>query len=735
MTVSQALRNELCQKLRGVGLSKEVTLPLIDAITKQVNAEGPENVVRRLKILKQAAVDVLAGGSATFPWISHTNGVPKGPWKPVWEMLGHSSHKHRKRAFNALMVYASLVLPKRACPTAAQERKFLGSVTHGVVEAKVRNDQAETLSQTKEWKRSENAIMRMLGTTGWTSKLQEAPDALSYILRKKGVEGDAKAVAYAERQLLTFLGTDAGREFHPFPSVLAALGSVGSDYFELVHPYHNAFGDWSKSVPPTEPIGVIGSSQEPGMKFRAFASPNLILQAALEPLKVSLLAAVSRLTFDCTHDQSKGILKVQEWLHQSNCVFAVDLSDATNNFPLGLQTSLLRRIGIDESHVRLLELVSRSPYKLMWGERKLVSWDIGQPLGAGPSFPAFALAHSCLAICAGLKAGLPLDEIQDSFLVLGDDFVTKSEGLHREYRKLLKELSCPISEQKCLESRVASEFAGKLIFANLVYHGYKYSTTSDVSFLDIVRTLGPQAISEHFLTRDQVAVCKLVSDIPEPFGLGFNPKGLKYAVRYEKYLWLKQELSKKDKPSEYVSLASLYNKFAHLASKSDLWSYLQADTRQFQETETRLGYGQRMGTAKDLFGVRQGVFLSMNIEKGDPRAKPPLVKARELKAISEVIDRRMLTSAVSTAQIATFAVSAIYRAIREYGGTDPSPYLSHSITALVCLGSDHVGTLIRQYRTDSFTPGISTPRFAAHYLDPSSSVGSTKVTSVTPSLS
>jgi len=731
MTISQALRNELCQKLRGVGLSKEVTLPLIDTITKQVNAEGPENVVKRLKVLKQAAINVLAGGDATFPWISHTNGAPKGPWKPVWKMLEHSSHKHRKRAFNALMVYASLVLPKRACPTAAQERKFLSSVEHSSVEAQVRNERAESLSQTKEWRRSEYALLSMLGTAGWTSKLSEAPDAISYILRKKGVEGDARAVTYAERQLLTFLGTDAGREFHPFPSVLATLGSVGQDYFDLVHPYHNAYGDWRESVPSTEPVGVIGSTQEPGMKFRAFASPNLILQAALEPLKVNLLSAVSRLPFDCTHDQGKGIVKVQEWLHRSNTVFAVDLSDATNNFPLGLQTSLLRRIGIDESHVRLLELVSRSPYKLMWGERKLVSWDIGQPLGAGPSFPAFALAHSCLAICAGLKAGLPLDEIQDSFLVLGDDFVTKSEGLHREYRKLLKELSCPISEQKCLESRIASEFAGKLIFANSVYHGYKYSTASDVSFLDVVRTLGPQAISEHFLTRDQVAVCKLVQDIPEPFGLGFNPKGLKYEVRYEKYLWLKNELSKKDKPLEYVSLASLYNKFAHLARTPDLWNYFQADTRQFQETEARLGYGQRMGTEKDLFGVRQGVLLSMFIEKGDPRAKPPLVKARELKAISDLVDRRMVTSAVSVALTATPLISRVGLALREPGVTKRDVL---SLQALYTLSSEHVRALLKLNQTNSFTPGSSISRFATHYLDLHSTVGRTMVTSVTPSL-
>lgn len=637
MTVSQVLGNDLCQKLRGVGLTKEETLPLVNLITKQVAAEGPENVIKRLKLLKQAGVNKLAGKQAEFPWIAHTPTGPKGPWKVVFRKLDSASYKHRKRALNALMVYAHLVLPKRAAPTAVQERKFLDSVEHPPNAASERNQGAVDFCRHPSWRRSVAYLADRLQRSGWSSQLSSPPDATAYILQLKGVE--QPGVDYAERHLSLILGTDAGRPFHPFPEVQAALGDRGEDYFELVHPYHNAYGDFSESEPATESVGVIGSSQEPGFKFRAFASPNLVLQCALEPLKKSLLSAVSKLPCDCTHDQDRGVRGVQKWLARGDTVFAVDLSDATNNFPLVLQLDMLRSVGLPESSVKLLELVSRSPYRKMWGDRANVTWNVGQPLGAGPSFPAFALAHTALALSAGLRAGLKPWEALEHFYVLGDDFVTNHGALHGFYRHALSELQCPISEPKCLVSDVASEFAGKLILKDHVFHGYKYRELSDQSFLDVVRSLGRQAISPVFLTREQLSYCRSVADIPEPIGLGFNPKGLPLSIRYEKYLWMKDILTD-DKPDQQkLSLGEFRNKFAYQV-KERHWRYLAADRDAFEETHSRLLPDTRSVSdlVRALPGSESKVMLPVTVPRGDPRPKPVFHRAGKVLEASAKSD-------------------------------------------------------------------------------------------------
>lgn len=101
MTISQGLRNDLCQKLSLVGLPRAIVLPLVNSIERSVRAEGSENVVKRLKLLKQAAVNHLAGLEIDLPWIKHDRKGPKGPWRPVWLMLSSKQFKHRKRALNA----------------------------------------------------------------------------------------------------------------------------------------------------------------------------------------------------------------------------------------------------------------------------------------------------------------------------------------------------------------------------------------------------------------------------------------------------------------------------------------------------------------------------------------------------------------------------------------------------------------------------------------------------------
>lgn len=594
MTSSHALRDDLCHKLRLVGLPAVVVLPLVNHITRSVACEGAENVVKRLKLLKQAGVNLIAGHPyvrSDLPWIKAGVHGPKGPWKPVWSMLSKGSFKHRKRALNALMVYAAMVFPKRAVPTATQERKFLSSVVQPDVVRLRREMKAKVLATDKLSGLSCSTLRSLSHGLRFNP---EVPDYREWISVKRS--GDEKRLEGDERNLFLFLGQDFGRAFQGFPEIREALGEeLVDDYRTLTHPWHGFDDDWREAVPPVQPIGVVGSSQEPGCKFRAFASPHTVLQCALVPIQRFLLEALKSLPWDCTHDQDSGVAVCQKWLQDGKTVYSVDLSDATNHFPLAYQEEVIKQTFpmLPASSLRLMHLVSRSPYRLMWDRTRLVSWNVGQPLGAGPSFMMFALAHAHLALRAEVMAGIPRSDAGSTFLILGDDIVINHREVHTCYRQLLGELECPVSESKCLVSDVAAEFAGKLIQRDHIFHGFKYKEVSDISFLAVIRSLGSQAISRDLLSSNQYRLARVLIDVPEPYGLGFNPKGIPLSVRWERYLTMKDLLEASEQDPLYVSSATYLNRLMHT------WGNTRASGRSDWVSSTRQFWEYNRGVNSD----------------------------------------------------------------------------------------------------------------------------------------
>jgi len=293
----------------------------------------------------------------------------------------------------------------------------------------------------------------------------------------------------------------------------------------------------------------------------------------------------------------------------------------------------------------------------MWGDAKrAISWNVGQPLGTGPSFPAFALSHAHIALAAERLAGVPETEWGTSFLILGDDFVTNHDGVHEHYRFLLNRLGCPISEGKCLSSKVYSEFAGKLISADFVYHGFKYKEVSNRSFMDIVRTLGHTAMTPKILSKEQLAYCKLVQEFPEPYGLGFNPKGRSYEDRYREFLDVQELLLRNKRERPRTTRAELQNAFVYQATNHLFTNFGEWDATRINEVHQaeRLPREPRSNLASLLIDSKVSTILevvkreeltSTMLERGDPRPDPLLeVRTRDLSLILDKVRARSVVT-------------------------------------------------------------------------------------------
>jgi hypothetical protein len=276
-------------------------------------------------------------------------------------------------------------------------------------------------------------------------------------------------------------------------------------------------------------VGKIGLIQEPGYKLRAVANPNRVYQIALKPLGDAIYKAVQQLPWDCTFDQSKAIPVVQQHLQAESRCYCIDLSGATDYFPLSLQLDLLHVLFPNMSdHIDLFQDLSRSSW--IMGDTT-IKWTKGQPLGLYPSFGSFALTHGMLLYYLNAYTH------NNEFYVLGDDVIILKDSLAAKYLEILKLIGCPISEAKSITSRNIAEFAGKIISKDNIEPQLKWRHMSDDNFIDIIKLLGMRAM--RLLRPQQRKVVKAIHDIPDFMGgIGFNPNGIPLQDRIEKYLTL-----------------------------------------------------------------------------------------------------------------------------------------------------------------------------------------------------
>lgn len=269
--------------------------------------------------------------------------------------------------------------------------------------------------------------------------------------------------------------------------------------------------------------GTISFIQEGGGKLRSVANPFRWWQTALSPLADSLYSLLKDIPWDSTHNQYGLLPAVQESLKNGDTWYSVDISSATDTFPLNLQLMVLEHLYQGDDYalesIRLFDDVSRLKwyYRADGGELKYTAWTKGQPMGLKPSFASFALTH-----------GLILYTLNDfqwngDFVVLGDDVIIKGAELHVKYRQFLESYGVPVSDSKTLQGNVA-EFASLLVTPDNLVPVRKWRTSTTDNFVDLARLWGPKSFNL-FTKRERRVLDRLRLIPPEYGGLGWGEPG------------------------------------------------------------------------------------------------------------------------------------------------------------------------------------------------------------------
>lgn len=490
------LQGAICHRLDVFGVPTVWHKPFAVIVERWVRCSGVEWTVKRLKSLK---VDLYRDRSG-LPLLTPAAKNRKGNFRGVIGSLFRYARKSEtcfRAVSNALMCYS---LFKSQKLTDSQKVKFVTAVN------------AATASYPEGFLESFSSFMKSQNRRITISGVP------SPIVFHRGAEGK-KAPILGNRSVIQ---NGAG---------LTSLAYFATDaHFELWSKYNSLYGKVTEGVdiqtfkssirssdfPNNTSVlgGEIHFLQEPGLKLRAIASPYLVHQEALRPLGNALYSALRTLPWDCTHDHSKPFSCVQSHLSQRKKIYSVDLSNATDYFPLEVQLQAL--IGLIGNHpsIDLFEEISRSQWLSTIGT---IRWNQGQPLGLYPSFASFGLTHGYLLLYLLGK------RYENEFFVLGDDVIILDDVLYEKYITTLGYLGCPFSPDKSLTSSELCEFAGKVITSNCVHHTYKWREVSNDNFLDLVRNYGRKAVS--LLSPIQRKVVGRVAHLCHPIGLNWSFEG------------------------------------------------------------------------------------------------------------------------------------------------------------------------------------------------------------------
>jgi hypothetical protein len=257
-----------------------------------------------------------------------------------------------------------------------------------------------------------------------------------------------------------------GVEFSP-SQLLDIVNKDGDDTFNLIYHFKsdhikNKLGYTRKKVLPDHPLYELSSNvykeeiknrrlsivNDPEGKARVIAILDYYSQATLKLLNKELFKRLKNFSQDRTFTQAPFIGKKDE-----NQFHSLDLSCATDRFPILLQEAILRQMMDRRYSYFWMKLLVHEPFYYQ-GEH--FSYKVGQPMGAYSSWAMFTLSHHFIVqYCANLIGEYPTKD----YIMLGDDIVINNDNLANKYKEVIASIGVAISDAKSHSSYEQYEFA------------------------------------------------------------------------------------------------------------------------------------------------------------------------------------------------------------------------------------------------------------------------------------
>lgn len=204
-------------------------------------------------------------------------------------------------------------------------------------------------------------------------------------------------------------------------------------------------------------------------KERIIAIFDYWSQTALKPLHDSLMNMLRTIKGDCTFDQQSST----RWLKVPGPYYSLDLSAATDRFPVRLQEIVLAHL-IDPEYAEAWRHVMVGYEFVVPSSSQAVKYGAGQAMGAYSSWTTFALCHHLVVRAAAMRAGYTAK--WSNYCLLGDDLVLTNPKVVREYRAIMDSLGVVISDSKTHVSEHSYEFAKRWFRSGIEVSGFPFGS-------------------------------------------------------------------------------------------------------------------------------------------------------------------------------------------------------------------------------------------------------------------
>ena len=461
------------------------------------NANGSEWTVERLKTLKNHFIHIMANLPFEKEWIAYKGTLPKGPFGTLFR-LGLKNPKICLAVLNSYMAYMSPSVEKQKCVLQNISRGYPSKEVESFV-----NSQFHVISLTKKLMEHGQYLFKVL-------TIDKLKPSLSTALNtsKPFIDGDEEdsqqwleSLRYTSRKVL------------PTESLSCHFYDKGT--FDV-----EKYG------------GELGLLPERGNKSRVIAMPHAELQIFLKPLHDTCQLILNDITEDCSFAQDKGAKYAQQCLKEGRMVHSVDLSAATDRFPLHLQMGLLRKL-CSRTHLNWASFFERSAsllWKTPFGD---ISYGVGQPMGLYGSFAIFSLTHHAILHQLIERFSIPLDKDGSMpYRILGDDIIIANDDLAFYYKDYLEAIGVSVSPSKTISSFSLAEFAGFVITRKSLMKPVKPVKVgmTVANMINYINTLSANPFKGRLKDLGD-----LLMFLPSPYGCGFNPHGYPRSDRLRFY--------------------------------------------------------------------------------------------------------------------------------------------------------------------------------------------------------
>jgi len=216
-------------------------------------------------------------------------------------------------------------------------------------------------------------------------------------------------------------------------------------YKDYVFPVFKAF-KFSKF----EGLRKLSIVRDPEAKARIIAILDWFSQEALRPFHEYIFTVLPKIPQDKTFSQDPTILNKRK----TESFHSLDLSAATDRFPIILQKMLVSHLTSENQAESWQRILTKLPYRNPEGN--LISYEVGQPMGAYSSWAVFTLTHHLIVHYAAALEGIPSFT---EYILLGDDIVIYNDRVKYRYIQIINLIGAEISEKKSHSSKEWYEFA------------------------------------------------------------------------------------------------------------------------------------------------------------------------------------------------------------------------------------------------------------------------------------